>query len=88
VLLANVADRDLPAVTVLDGNTKDCLGKEYALCVVTECAMAEVGKERLRLIEPVVDDQVIFRPAAKSSCAAFCVLQRVGHGYTSMLEVV
>ena len=46
-------------------------------------AMSKVWEEGFGLIEPVVDWQVILDFAAKLSSAALCVLQRVGHDYTS-----
>ena len=76
------------SVTIYDGNAKQLLREENALGMVAKGPMTEVSEERLRVIEPVVNCQIVFHLSAKLPCAALCVLDWVGHGYTSYVVVV
>ncbi|MGA7766820.1 MAG: hypothetical protein WCA27_11430, partial [Candidatus Sulfotelmatobacter sp.] len=50
-----------------------------SLGMVPKTAMSEIRNESFRLVEPVVDRQVVLCLAAKFSGAAFSVLEWVGH---------
>lgn len=83
MLLPDIAHWYLPAVAVGDCDPEDALAQEDSFGMVPKSAMSKVWEDGFGLIEPVVDWQVILDFAAKLSSAALCVLQRVGHDYTS-----
>ncbi len=49
----------------------------------SKTAMAKIRKVAFRLIEPVMNRLVVLRPASESTCARFCVFDRVSHQYVS-----
>ena len=77
MLLSQITDGNLFSVAIHDGHAKQLLRQEDALAVMTKGSMAEVRKECLRLIKPVVDGQVVLGLTTKFSGAAFCMLERV-----------
>jgi hypothetical protein len=83
MLFPNVTHRNLLAFAVGDRDTENAFTQEDSLGMVPKSAMAEVRKEGFGLIKPVVNPQVVLGLPAKFSGATFCVLQWVGHGYTS-----
>jgi len=55
VLLSNRAHRNLSTICVDDYYAKDSLAEEDSLGMMPKGAMPKVGKERLRLIKPLVN---------------------------------
>jgi len=86
VLFPDVAHRNLLPFAVDDGNAKDSFTQENTFRVMTQPSMAEVSEECLRLIEPIMNRQVIFGLPAKSLCATLCMLQRMRHGQNSFVS--
>jgi len=86
VLFSDIPDWNLLSVTVCDRHTKNRLAQEDSLSVVAQGAVTEVGKERLRLIKPVMNGQVIFGLTAKSLRTIQCVFPRVCHGQNSLVS--
>jgi len=79
MLFPNVADWNLDSVIIVDGNTKDAFGEENPFGVMTEGAVAKVGENRLRLVKPMVDREVILGFAAEFLGAVPCVFNGVCH---------
>jgi hypothetical protein len=79
MLFSHIPDRDLFSVAVHDGYAEQFLCQKNASGMMTQSSMAEIRKERLGLVEPVVDREVVFRFSAELPRAAFGVLEWVGH---------
>ena len=79
MLLPDVADRNFFVIAVSDRLPKDALGQKDALGVVAECAMPEVRDVTLRLIEPVVNSLIVFRPSAEAARTRFRMFYRMSH---------
>jgi hypothetical protein len=82
MLFSYIPDMGLFSVAVYDGYAKQFLCQKDALGMMTQSSVAEIRKERLGLVEPVVDREIVFRFSAELSGAALGVLQWVGHRLT------
>jgi len=82
MLFSYIPDRDLFSVAVYDGYAKQVLSQKDSLGMMAQSSMTEIRKERLRLVEPVVDREIVFRFSAELPCAALGVSEWVGHGIT------
>jgi hypothetical protein len=80
MLFSDVADWYHRPIAVYDTHAEDTFGQENALGMVTECPVSEIRQERFRLVEPVVNDKIVFGLAAELSDAAPSVLEWMGHG--------
>ena len=64
MLLANPANGNNPAGYEGDRRAKDRLGHGYALGMMTQSTMSEIGNDLLRFVEPVMDPLVVIDRAA------------------------
>ena len=62
MLFSQIADGNLFSVAVHDGNAKQFLRQENALGMMPQGSVTEVRKECFRLIKPVVNRKIVFRP--------------------------
>jgi len=83
MLFPDVAHGNLFAFAIGDGDAKDSFAQEDSSGMVPKGAMPKIREEGFGLVKPVVDEQVVLGPAAKFSCAAFCMPYWVRHDYTS-----
>ncbi len=65
MLFSDIPDRNLVSVAVCDRHTKNPLTQENSLGVVAEGTMAKVREERLRLVKPLVNGEVVLGLAAE-----------------------
>ena len=79
VLLSDVPHGDFLPFTVGDRDAEDLFTQENTFRMMTKGPVTEVSKERLRLIKPIMNWQVVFGLPAESLRATLCVLQRVCH---------
>lgn len=79
MLLSDPTYWDFPAVTVGDGGTEDGLAHEDAFGMMPQGTMPEVGEELFRLIEPLVDGQIVIHTTAPFFHARKCVMKRMCH---------
>ena len=79
MLLADPAHRNNAAGREADGMAEYGLGHEYALGVMTQSPVAEVSKDGLRGVEPVVDALVVLGVAAPFSDAGEGMVIRMCH---------
>jgi hypothetical protein len=70
------------SVAVHDDYAEQFLCQKNALGVMTQSAMAEIRKERFRLVKPVVNREIVFGFSAELLGAALGVSEWVGHGVT------
>jgi len=80
VLFSDVPHWDFLPVTVGDRDTEDLFAQEDTFRMMAKGAVTEVRKERLRLIKPIMNWQVVFGLPTESLRATLCMLQRVCHG--------
>src|ERR1700758_3540892 len=61
MLFSHIPHGDLFSVAVHDGYAEQFPCQKNPLGVMTQSSMAEIRKERLRLVKPVVNWEVVFR---------------------------
>jgi hypothetical protein len=88
MLFSDVAHRYGLAFVVHDYDPENVLAQEDSFSMVPKSTMPEIWEEGFGLIKPIVDWQVVLRFAAESPSTALCMLEWMGHGYTSYVEVV
>src|SRR5487761_246740 len=86
VLFSDVPHWDFLPFAVGDRNTEDLLAQENPFRMVTKGTVTEVSKERLRLIKPIMNWQVVLGLTAESLRATLCMLQRVCHSQNSLVS--
>src|SRR5271165_5142392 len=87
VLLSHMAHGNLRSSAVHDGHTKHLLGQKNALGMVAKGSVTEVRKECFRLIKPGVNGEIVLRLSTELPRAVLCVLEWMGHTYTSYVDV-
>jgi hypothetical protein len=80
VSLTDVRQGDLFGFAVGDRHAKDLFTQENALGMMAKNSVSEIREEGFRLIEPVMDDNVVFRLSAEFGGAALRVLEWMCHG--------
>src|SRR6201987_4740033 len=80
VLLSDIAHGDFLPLAVGERNAEDFFTQENPFGMMAQGAVTEIGKERLRLIKPGMNWQVVFGLTAEPLCAALCMFPRVCHG--------
>ena len=83
MLFSDVTHWHFLAFAIGDGGAEDSFAQEDSFGMVPKGAMPKIREEGFGLVKPVVDEQVVLGPAAKFSCAAFCMPYWVRHDYTS-----
>jgi hypothetical protein len=80
MLLTDISHRHIVPLAVPDRHTKDALSQENALSVVAESSMTNIRHDRLRLVEPLVNGQIIICDAPEFTGATLGVFQGMSHG--------
>jgi hypothetical protein len=80
VLLSDISDGHIFPLAIPNRETKDLFGQENPLGVMAKTPMSNICHDGFRLIEPLVNAQIIVRDAAESAGAIFCVFQGMSHG--------
>jgi hypothetical protein len=79
VLFPDQPHRDIPSISVSDRHAEDRLEHEYALCMVAQGTVAGVRDDLLRLVEPLVEGQIVLGLAAPALHGAERVIIAVRH---------
>src|ERR1700739_2558567 len=86
VLFPDIAHWDFLPIAVGDRDAEDPFTQENAFRMMAKGAVTEVGKNRLRLIKPGMNWQVVFGLTGEPPCGALCVFARVWHGQNSLVS--